>query len=284
MNALTMAQPARLRPRHLLRRRPDLIFMPLLVIALLVLWEAIVSAFNIRTVILPRPTAIARELVLGFQTSVDSRAGYYIHIFETLKEVVGGYVIGCSFGLVVATVIAQSLFLERLIKPLVIAFQSVPKIALAPLVIVWFGFGINSKIVLVILSTFFPILINALVGLKSVDQERIDLMRAFAATRWQIFRKVTFPTALPFIFAGLEVALVYALTSAIVAEFLGGQIGLGVLITQMEQILNATGIFAVLVILGCVGALLNFGLGLVRRKVLFWAPSEQRAERAGAGR
>src|SRR6266545_3796480 len=246
-------------PRRLgVRTYHSRLLLPLVVAGILALWELAVIITQLNEIILPRPTSIVRALMDGFAAPVASRASYFPHIAQTLAEVTAGYAVGCTSGLV-------------------LAFQSMPKIALAPLIVVWFGFGFNSKFVLVILATFFPLFVNGITGFKSVEEGPINLMRSFGANRWQIFTKVTFPMAVPYIFAGLEIALVHAITSAIAAEFLGGQLGLGVMILHMEQLLDVAGIFSVLMILACLGGLLNAGLGLARRHIVSWAPGESRA-------
>ncbi len=265
-------------PRRLgVRTYHSRLLLPLVVAGILALWELAVIITQLNEIILPRPTSIVRALMDGFAAPVASRASYFPHIAQTLAEVTAGYAVGCTSGLVLATISVRFSLLEQLFRPLVVAFQSMPKIALAPLIVVWFGFGFNSKFVLVILATFFPLFVNGITGFKSVEEGPINLMRSFGANRWQIFTKVTFPMAVPYIFAGLEIALVHAITSAIAAEFLGGQLGLGVMILHMEQLLDVAGIFSVLMILACLGGLLNAGLGLARRHIVSWAPGESRA-------
>ena len=249
-----------------------MLLLPATVVLILLVWEGLVALTGISKVVLPRPSSIALALLDGFNSPITSRASYFPHIQQTVGELLAGYAVGSGLGLALAVLSVRTALMEKLLRPLVVAFQSVPKIALAPLIVVWFGFGFNSKFVLIILATFFPLFVNGITGFKSVEENRIKLMRAFGASRWQIFTKVTFPTALPFIFAGLEIALVHAITSAIVAEFLGGQLGLGVMILQMEQLLDVAGIFSVLIILAIIGWLLNAILGLIRHRVVFWAP------------
>ncbi len=135
----------------------------------------------------------------------------------------------------------------------------------------WFGFGIESKLVVVALITFFPILINTLSGLSIVDEQRIDLMRVLMANRWQAFLYVRLPSAAPTIFAGLNVAVVLALTGAIVAEFVGAQRGLGVLLMQSQTNLDTAGMFAVLVLLAGIGLAANLAVRRLERTVLYWA-------------
>ena len=142
---------------------------------------------------------------------------------------------------------------------------------------VWFGLGLTSKVVSAALIAFFPLLVNTIVGLRSADEDRVDLMRSLAASELQIFRMLRLPSALPFIMAGLEVAMVFSLVGAIVAEFVGAEAGLGMLIQSRNFSMDVAGEFAVLFILAVLGLLLNAALVSVRRRVLFWDPSQKAA-------
>jgi NitT/TauT family transport system permease protein len=264
------AAPRQRRAGGNFRASAQALAFPAVVIGILLLWELSVTVTHFSQVILPRPSLIAIALVHGFAEPITSRASYFPHILQTLWELLAGYVVGCTGGLALAVITVRTALIEKVLRPLIVAFQSVPKIALAPLVVVWFGFGFNSKFVLVILSTFFPLFINGITGFKSIETNRVNLMRSFGATQWQIFRKVAFPGALPLIFAGLEIALTHAVTSAIVAEFLGGQKGLGVMILQMEQLLDVAGIFSILVLLAIIGWGLNVVLRLIRQRCVYW--------------
>ena len=142
---------------------------------------------------------------------------------------------------------------------------------------VWFGLGLTSKVINAALVAFFPLLVNTMVGLKSADEDRVSLMRSLAASDGQIFWMLRLPNALPFVMAGLDVAMIFALIGAIVAEFVGAQRGLGMLIQSMNFNMDVSGQFSVLLILSFVGLLLNRGIMLIRRRVMFWDPSEKPA-------
>ena len=255
------------------RFRPDYLLIPAVFVAFIVLWDLLITTFDIRSVILPRPLAVWQNFTSGLNP--DNPLNYYAHILGTLYEVLSGYIIGAIVGIVLALMLSQIPLLERVFKPFIVAFQSIPKIAIAPLIIIWFGFGVGSKIALVILIVFFPVLVNGLSGFKSVEPERLAVMRSLGASQWKIFSKLVLPGSLPFLFAGLEVALVQAMTAAIVAEFLAGREGLGVLIIQMEQVLNTGGIFGVLTVLAILGWLLTMILNLIRKKLVFWSDAER---------
>ena len=149
--------------------------------------------------------------------------------------------------------------------------------ALAPLIVVWFGLGLTSKVINAALVAFFPLLVNTMVGLKSADEDRVSLMRSLAASDRQIFWMLRLPNALPFVMAGLDVAMIFALIGAIVAEFVGAQRGLGMLIQSMNFNMDVSGQFSILLILSFVGLVLNRGIMLIRKRVMFWDPSEKRA-------
>ncbi|WP_026566569.1 ABC transporter permease [Bacillus sp. UNC41MFS5] len=255
------------------RFRLDYLLIPAVFVAFIFLWDLLITIFDIRSVILPRPLSVWQNFTSGLNP--DNSLNYYTHILGTLYEVLFGYIIGAIVGIALALLLSQIPLLERVFKPFIVAFQSIPKIAIAPLIIIWFGFGVGSKIALVILIVFFPVLVNGLSGFKSVEPERLAVMRSLGASQWKIFSKLVLPGSLPFLFAGLEVALVQAMTAAIVAEFLAGREGLGVLIIQMEQVLNTGGIFGVLTVLAILGWLLTMILNLIRKKLVFWSDAER---------
>src|SRR5205085_1708521 len=140
---------------------------------------------------------------------------------------------------------------------------------------VWFGLGLTSKVVNAALVAFFPLMVNTIVGLRSAEEDKVDLMRSLAANRWQVFWMLQLPNAMPYIFAGLEIAMIFALIGAIVAEFVGAQSGLGMLIQSMNFTMDVAGQFSVLLILSLLGLVLNGLVNAVRRRVLFWDPSQK---------
>ncbi len=162
------------------------------------------------------------------------------------------------------------MFLEKILYPYVVAFQTLPKVAIAPIIVIWFGFGLTSKIIITATIAFFPLLANTIVGLRSAPLDQIELMVAFTATRWQTFRMVRFPQALPFIFVGLDVAAVLSVIGAIVGEFVGSEAGLGYLILQMNFNFDMPGVFAVLIILSLMGIGLHLLVVWVQGHVVFW--------------
>jgi NitT/TauT family transport system permease protein len=238
-------------------------------------WELIVRAFEIPTFIFPAPSKVAMALWRGFASGL-----YQKHLYYTLLETVLGFLLGSALGFFLGTAVALNRYVEYFFYPYIVMFQSLPKVALAPLIVVWFGLGLKSQVINTALVAFFPLLVNTMVGLKSADEDRMNLMRSLAANENQIFWMLRLPNALPFVMAGLDVAMIFALIGAIVAEFVGARAGLGMLIQSMNFNMDVSGQFSVLLILSIVGLLLNRCILLIRRRVLFWDPSEkERLER-----
>lgn len=233
-------------------------------------WELIVRAFEIPTFIFPAPSKVAMALWRGFASGL-----YQKHLYYTLLETVLGFLLGSALGFFLGTAVALNRYVEYFFYPYIVMFQSLPKVALAPLIVVWFGLGLKSQVINTALVAFFPLLVNTMVGLKSADEDRMNLMRSLAANENQIFWMLRLPNALPFVMAGLDVAMIFALIGAIVAEFVGARAGLGMLIQSMNFNMDVSGQFSVLLILSIVGLLLNRCILLIRRRVLFWDPSEK---------
>ena len=242
----------------------------LLIAAFLVVWEAVVRVFEIPMFVLPTPSNVFMALWRGITSSL-----YVDHIWITLTETLMGFVVGTSLAFLFGTLIALSRPVEYFLYPFIVMFQSMPKVALAPLIIVWFGLGLASKVVNAALVAFFPLMVNTIVGLRSAEEDNVNLMKSLAATRTQIFWMLQLPNAMPYIFAGLEIAMIFALIGAIVAEFVGAQSGLGMLIQSMNFTMDVAGQFSVLLLLSMLGLLLNGIVMGVRRRVLFWDASQK---------
>jgi len=263
---LSALEEFRRAPGAFIRQRPHLPLVPLVLVVFVLAWEGIVRAWRIPEFLVPAPSAIGRALAAGLTSGL-----YLDHFGVTLYESLLGFLIAAAAGIACGTVIAQFRVVEQTLYPYLVALQTLPKIAIAPLLIVWLGFGITSKVVIAALVAFFPILVNVIVGLKTVDASKLDLMRSLDASRWQTFRYVTFPNALPFVFAGLDIAIVFSVLGAIVGEFVGSQRGLGNLILQFHTSLDIAGMFAVLLLLAALGVGLHLVIQTIQRRVIFWA-------------
>jgi len=264
------SNPRRLAPR-VVPRLPKIPWNRLMEVtgylaALLIVWEAAVGFFSIPSYLLPPPSSVALALNEGIQSGV-----YLYNLTITMTEVIVGFGIGALLGLLLGIGIATVAAIERVLYPYVIAIQTVPKVAIAPLMIVWFGFGLQSKIIIVAMASMFPVLVNTIAGLKAADEDRISLVRALCGSGIDVLRFVQIPSALPYIFAGLNTALVLAVISAIVGEFVGARHGIGVLIMQANVSLDVAGVFALLVVLALSGVCLTMILRAVERRICFWS-------------
>ena len=253
-------------------RLPDFALRLLLVAVILLAWEGAVHLFDIPAFMLPAPSSIVSALWNGIASSL-----YIEHLGVTLSETLLGFVFGSIVALVLGTLIALSRRTEYFLYPFIVMFQAMPKVALAPLIIVWFGLGLTSKVAQAALTAFFPLMVNTIAGLRSADEDRVALMRSLDATEWQILTMLRAPTAMPFIMAGFEIAMVLSLIGAIVAEFVGAQKGLGMLIMGMTFTMDVAGQFSVLLILSLLGLLLNSLIVYIRKRLLFWDPAQKAA-------
>jgi NitT/TauT family transport system permease protein len=258
--------PARRRYRLDLRERPEIVLVPGVFVAVLAFWEYLLGPLGVDEYVMPRPSQIAGAL--GTQLTDDL---FWTHLWVTLKESLFGFAIGVAAALLLGTLISQVRLAERTLMPYIVAFQTVPKVALAPLFVVWFGFGITSKIVMAAVISFFPMLVNVIEGLRSADADHVQMLTVFGAGRFQVFRMVRFPTALPFIFAGLDIGIVFSILGAVVGEFIGAKEGLGYLLLQTNYNFDIAGLFAVLVVLSAMGLVAHFIIRFAQRKIAFWA-------------
>lgn len=236
-----------------------------LVVILLAGWHWIVRLLDVPRYILPPPMEVVTALVNGVASGV-----LVLHTWVTLQEVLLGFCLAILFATVVAALVTRWELVERAFMPLIVALQAVPKVALAPLLLTWFGFGMTSKVVTTALLAFFPLLINLIAGIQSADRDRMEMFRGLGATKWQTFRMLQMPTALPYFFAGLKIAVTFSIIGAIVAEFVGAQAGLGYMIQLSSTSLNVATTFAVLVILAVIGMTLTSLISWVGAKVVFW--------------
>jgi NitT/TauT family transport system permease protein len=228
-------------------------------------WEGAVRFFGIPKIVLPPPSQIA----VAMWESVRS-GDLQWHLAVTMYEIMAGFVIGATGGLVLGFIIALSPLMERIFYPYVIAFQTIPKVAIAPIIVIWFGYGVASKVVITATIAFFPLLANTIMGLRAAPYDQIEMMVSYTATRWQVFRMVRLLQALPYIFVGLDVAIVLSVIGAIVGEFVGAKAGLGYLILQKNFNFDMAGTFAILIILSVIGVGLHALIVVAQRRIVFW--------------
>jgi NitT/TauT family transport system permease protein len=247
-------------------RVPNLVYTVGIAVGLLALAEVAANNEWVSRLILPAPTAVWDALIAGFSTGI-----YWEHILSTVRSTLGGFLLAAVLAVSIAGLLASIERLEKIFLPFIVAFQTVPKIAIAPLIILWLGFGDSAKVVIITVICFFPILVNSLQGLKLRDRDQLELMQSLGATRWQLFRYIRVPNSLPYVFAGLHVAIIFSLIGAVVAEFVGSRSGLGYILIQSQGQFNVPGVFAILLILMVIGVTFHRVMVLIERKVAFWS-------------
>jgi NitT/TauT family transport system permease protein len=248
--------------------RAGTILSPVSFILILVVWEAVARAGWVSPLVLPAPSRIWDGLVILFTADWFAQ-----HVWYTMAETLIGFFVGGIVAIALGILMVNQRLFKDVAYPYVVAFQVMPKVVLAPIFITWFGFGIESKIVMAIAISFFPVVINTVVGLESVEENASLLMRSLVASRSQVFWKLAWPTALPSIFAGLKTSLTLALIGALVAEFVTAKDGLGTLITTFSFELKAYLVFAVIIVVSALGLVMYGLMEYLERKIVFWRRS-----------
>ena len=245
-----------------------LLWPVLVTAAALVAWELLVRALRVKAVVLPRPSAVAA--VLWSQAPLILE-----HMWPTFYQIVLGFLLSVAGGALVAVLITYAAAVRAGYYPLIVVSQIVPKVAVAPLFVVWFGLGDLSRLLLAFLIAFFPIVINTATGLTSVDEDIVRMARAYTGTRWQIFAKIRLPHALPLIFGGMKISITLAVIGVVVAEFVAAQRGIGYLIVMANGLLDTPLMMAAITALSLMGLGLYGAVAALERLVVYWqVPSE----------
>lgn len=232
-----------------------------LFIFIILVWELVASTMS--ELVLPAPSVVLTVLWDGLVS------GYFLpHIYRTASEVVLGLLIGTLLGMLAGIVMGEIEILRRILLPYVIASQAIPKLALAPLFILWFGFGMTSKVVITALICFFPLMENTITSIQQTDSNKKELFRVLNATRWQTLIHLKLPAGLPGILAGFRVAVILAVVGAVVGEFIGGSEGLGAMIIASQGMMDTPLMFAVLILLTALGMVLYEAVRLLERWLL----------------
>ena len=243
----------------------------LTLVVLVALWEAVVRIFQVPPFLIPSASSVWEEFASRPEL-------YYQHLLVTLDETLVGFVLAVVLGIGSAIAIVYSRFLQGIVYPILVLLQIVPKVAIAPLLLIWFGYGLPSKTVVVLLVAFFPIVVNTASGMRAAEPELLDLVKVLKGDRWQEFVKIRFPYSLPFIFGGLKVAITLAVVGAIVGEFVGGNSGLGYLIVIANSELRTTMSFASLILLSLMGLVLFGIVGGLERLLVPWGINEEQED------
>ncbi len=242
------------------------IFLQVLVFILFIfLWKFVIFIFKFPEFILPSPESVFIEWYLLLKSG-----SLLNHTLTTLYEILAGFGIGILLGLIPGYFVAKSKQVEQTLSPYLVALQTAPKIALAPLIVIWFGFGLLSKIVIVALIVFFPILVNTIVGIKSVDKNLLDLMKISKATKLQIFRLIELPSSLPVLFAAFKTGITLAVIGAVVGEFVGANSGLGYLTIYAAGLMDTPQVFVAILQLTVLGIILYLIIDFLENIIIPW--------------
>lgn len=244
-----------------LRRNSD---TPLMLLALLVLWQAAVMLLKVPEYILPTPLSVFQHL---FLPQADANYNWPRHIGATVTEVLIAFAVTAVVGVIIAVILTWSRTVRELTMPALIFLNSLPIVAVAPIILLWFGYGLGTNILIGFLVAFFPLVINVAQGLSRVEDDLLDLVRYLGASKWQVFVKIRFPKSLPYLFSGLKICATMVVVGAIVGEFIASDRGLGYIIINSQYTMDTPPIFAALVIVSALGVGL-FGLVSLAERVL----------------
>jgi NitT/TauT family transport system permease protein len=234
-------------------------------ILLVAFWQWYTTQFDVSPALFPSPVQVWKSLWINFADGT-----FVSDLAVTMREVAIGFFLGSLVGFFLALLISEFRPIRTILYPYVIGLQAVPKTALAPMFLIWFGFGMESKVALVVSTVFFPVLINTLLGIERTDPDQLEMLRAYCGRRWRVFLRVKLPSALPSLFAGLELAIVLAIIAAVVSEFLGAVGGLGYRILTYNTNLDMAGEFAALAVLSVTGFVLHAIIRFVGQRLVFW--------------
>ena len=274
---MTVQRPSRISaeshdaPPSLLRRYPQLTISPAIFVVLVAGWWFATDVLHVPPYILPPPEDVLRAGINGLMRAPWDRGSLWYHAGITIWEALAGFAIGSAMGAFLGLVMSHWPILGRSWHPYIVGFQSLPKVAIAPLMVVWFGFGLEGKIFITAIITFFPVLVNMMAGYQAVEPERIELAHSCNASELHLLTKIIIPSCMPFLFAGLGVASVLSILGAVVGEFVGASAGLGMLLMQYNQAMETSPMFAVIVLLAMIGFLINYVVSQVERHYCFWA-------------
>ncbi|MEV0889942.1 ABC transporter permease [Promicromonospora sp. NPDC050262] len=243
--------------------RPVAVLLALFALWWFVAWRELVPAY-----LVPSPGAVAETMVAEWAMLLE-------HTWVTTLETIVGFVLAAVIGVAAAVLLVYSRTAEKSLYPLILFAQVIPKIAIAPILVVWFGFGMTPKIVLAVLIAFFPVVVSAVAGLRSVDPELLEMSATMGASRWKTFRKIRFPGALPQLMSGLKVAVTLAVVGAVVGEFVGADRGLGYVLLLASGNLDAPLLFADLILMSLIGVVLFVLVEVLERLLIPWHASRR---------
>lgn len=231
----------------------------------LAIWWGIIVVFQIGSLVLPPPNEVMVALMNQFSSPL-----FWYYLWVTSQQILLGFALGCTVAFVLGVLVSLSTFVERALRPLVVAFESVPKVALAPLFVVWFGYGLTSKVVITAVICFFPMFINVTRGMFTTNALEYEMMKSAGSGAWSILWRLRLPNAMPMIFSALSICLILAIVGAIVAEYVGANAGLGYQLLIFSRQLRTSDVFANIIVLSMMGLIGSYTLQFLQRKVVFW--------------
>lgn len=267
-NAELKLAPAQERPggwQRWLHQNRGRLAAPIVLMLLILLWAALVTWQEYPPFILPSPALVWRKFL-----AVAGDGSIWLHVSVTLLEIVLGLAVGLSAAFSLGYLLGKHRSLERIASPYIVASQSIPIVAIAPLIVIWMGSGLASKVAVTALITFFPVLIATIVGIRNVDADLHDLMLSLRAGRWQLFWKLELPAALPVIFGGLKLSATLAVVGAVVGEFMGASAGLGYLINLARGIFDTPLMFVAILLLVVIAQALYLSVAALEGRLLRW--------------
>jgi len=233
------------------------------IVVILIVWQAVCSLGWIDSFMLPSPIQVVQAFIKEFPTLME-------HSLVTLAEAFWGLTLGITLGFIMAVLMDQFEAVYKAFYPLIVLTQTVPTVAIAPLLVLWFGYEMTPKVILIVITTFFPIAVGLLNGFRSADKDSIHLLRAMGAGRWQIFRYIKLPGAMSQFFAGLRISASYAVVGAVISEWLGGFSGLGVYMTRVKKAFSFDKMFAVIFLISIISLLLMKGVDYLQKVCMPW--------------
>jgi NitT/TauT family transport system permease protein len=244
---------------------------PLVILVIFLIWQFAVVLFDVREFILPSPLATFEHI---FLPQPDANYNWAVHLTATVYEVLLSFAITSLVGIAIAIIMAWSKLMNDLLLPVFVFINSLPTIAIAPIITLWFGYGILTNVFIAFLVSFFPVVVNVAVGLNKVDEDLLDLVRYLHGSKWQIFIKIRIPNSLPYIFAGLKICSTLCVVGAIVGEFIASDKGLGYIIINSQFTMDTPPIFGSLIMISVIGVSLSALVSLFERVLMPWHQSE----------
>ncbi|MGA2876366.1 MAG: ABC transporter permease [Nitrososphaerales archaeon] len=239
----------------------------LLLIAVVILWQVVVIIFKIPSYLVPLPTAVASSLVANWNLLIGN-------MWVTVEEILLGFAGGVAIGFALALLVVSSRVVGRMLSPLITVAQVVPKVAIAPIFLIWFGYGILSKIMITIAICFFPVILNSIKGFTTVDQDLLDLLKSLSASKTQVFLKAQLPNSIPYFMASLKISMTFAIIGAVVGEWIGASHGIGYVMLVASSDFQNPLLYAAIIVISVVGIILVGAVEVIESVLTKWKSSE----------